>query len=483
MPTLIPYLRKSSKEDPALSRERQARAVSSWAALNEITLAPEVWEAGVSGSRSWKDRGLGQALAACVAGEADGIIVEDQSRLSRENGLATAEMWEAFQASGIRLVCVADGLDTATGDHELSFSVRAALARDQWKQYKRRSDDAKRSAIARGIHIGPSPYGYTRPHKGAKLEIDPAQVSAVRHAFERRAAGAMIAQIMAELNELAPGGPSGSGRWTVQAIRHLLGNRTYLGEARYGDLVNSESAHEAIISVELFNTVQALASQSEPRNHSCEVKSLLPGLVRCAHCGYVMTRTPTGRGYLMYRCTGQGGARRCPARPTIMLPGVDALVEDLFLERVRREIDQDLEPIASSDLAELNARIVDVDARRAPFLDPEYVQLIGGLEAARPALKALNAERAELQRQLVALVPSKRESSLDRQSILDGWQGFSLEARRELLASGIEAVIISRPERHGAAAASRVAVLFTGDTSLTWRTGYGSEIDAGMLAA
>ena len=110
---LIPYMRKSSGEDEQGSLARQRQAIRSWAKRNKVTLAAEVWEAGVSVSKDWRQRALGQAIAACEAGEAGGIIVEEQSRLSRENGLQTAEVWDALERADLRLVCAAEGLDTA----------------------------------------------------------------------------------------------------------------------------------------------------------------------------------------------------------------------------------------------------------------------------------------------------------------------------------------------------------------------------------
>jgi hypothetical protein len=55
-----------------------------------------VVEQGVSGSKPWRTRTLGKAIEACELGKAGGIVVAWQDRLSRENGLATAEVWEAL---------------------------------------------------------------------------------------------------------------------------------------------------------------------------------------------------------------------------------------------------------------------------------------------------------------------------------------------------------------------------------------------------
>jgi DNA invertase Pin-like site-specific DNA recombinase len=72
----------------------------------------------------------------CASGSASGIVVAWQDRLSRENALATAEVWEALDQASARLVTAAEGLDTATGDQELLFSIKAAIARDQWKRHR-----------------------------------------------------------------------------------------------------------------------------------------------------------------------------------------------------------------------------------------------------------------------------------------------------------------------------------------------------------
>lgn len=46
-----------------------------------MPLAAEVVEQNVSGSKPWRERALGDAIAACERGEAGGIIVAWQDRL------------------------------------------------------------------------------------------------------------------------------------------------------------------------------------------------------------------------------------------------------------------------------------------------------------------------------------------------------------------------------------------------------------------
>src|SRR5713101_7810968 len=144
---LIPYVRQSRKKEVTISLDEQRAAIVAWAEREGVALAAEIVEWGVSGSKPW------------------------QERLSRENGLATAEVWQALERAGVRFVAVGDGIDTASGDHELLFSIKAAIARDQWKRYRTNWVNARRNAIERGIH--PSTYvavGYRRNQDQPRVE-------------------------------------------------------------------------------------------------------------------------------------------------------------------------------------------------------------------------------------------------------------------------------------------------------------------------
>ena len=80
----------------------------------------------------------------------------------------------------------------------------------------------------------------------------------------------------------AAGNPD--GKWTAAGVRFLLGNRTYLGEIRAGDLVNT-TAHLPIVTLAEFEAAQA--SHGSPVTRSTE-PSLLAGLLRCASCRHTL---------------------------------------------------------------------------------------------------------------------------------------------------------------------------------------------------
>jgi DNA invertase Pin-like site-specific DNA recombinase len=342
---LIPYIRQSRRSERTISIEEQRRDIRRWADQNQVALGAEIVEQNVSGSRPWRERALGQAVRACEEGRADGIIVAWQDRLSRENGLATAEVWDALGRADARLVCAAEGLDTESGDHELTFSIKAAIARDQWKRHKANWERARRNAIERGAHIAAPPVGYRRSANG-NLEPDE-YADVIREAFELRADGGSWTQVARLLTER--GVPTGrvqyyerhgpekfeewtkrpfseqDRRWIVKSAAQLLRNPTYMGIVRSGEFERID-AHEALVSRDLFERVQA--RRDRRTRHTEGERSLLAGVLVCAGCGARMSQAfvqrPNGSRTPLYRC--RNGVV-CSAQATITHSRVEPYVE------------------------------------------------------------------------------------------------------------------------------------------------------------
>jgi site-specific DNA recombinase len=433
---LIPYMRKSSGEDPAGSLARQRAAIHRWAEANGVELAPEVWEPNVSGKKSWKERGLGEALDAVRRGEAAGIVCEEQSRLSRENMLATAEVWEAFEQSGARLVCTAEGIDTATGDHELSFAIRAALAREQWKQYARRMADVKAAKVRDGILPGPLPVGYRKRADG-RAEVDPATAPAIRELYERRATGQGAESLARFLDERVP---KAKGRWSRQAVTFILKNKLYgTGRLHYGDLV-SEWEAGAIVDEPLWLAVQRAPAPPRPRSP----RWLLTGLAVCGSCGSCLephTSRPGGSGtkpYRYMRCMN----RSCDARRGASVAKLERWVTQTLWQMLGSRT---IEPREAPDLGPLVEAVARADRRLEQVLAPDARDALGDLWAAD-----VKARRAELEEAQAALGEARAATNEDEAAgiidLRERWDDLDPGERRERLRRyAIERVIVKGP--------------------------------------
>jgi DNA invertase Pin-like site-specific DNA recombinase len=303
MKPLVPYLRQSRAKERTISIEEQRRDIRAWAEAASVDLAAEIIEQNVSGSKPWRERGLGDAVDACERGEASGIIVAWQDRLSRENGRATAEVWEALERAGARLVCAAEGLDTATGDHEMLFSIKAAIAREQWKRFRANWQRAKLNAAEQGIASGKPPTGYHKP-RGEGFKVDPRQAPKVLEAFELRAAGLPFSEIARRFG------------WAHSTCRQILANEAYLGVLRQGDFRKLD-AHDAIVPRDLFERVQASRTSRPVPPGETTADRILLGIARCAGCRHTLkvVRRPRADGSyaIAYFCKN-AASEPCPDR-------------------------------------------------------------------------------------------------------------------------------------------------------------------------
>jgi site-specific DNA recombinase len=416
---LIPYMRKSSGEDPTGSLERQRRAIRAWAELNKVELAPEVWEPGVSGKTPWQQRGLGLAIEAVGRGEAAGIVCEEQSRMSREKGLQTAEVWDALQRVGARLVCVAEGMDTASSDQELNFSIRAALAREQWKQYQRRSRANVERANRLGYQIARMPLGYRKDEHG-RIEVDPATAPLVREVFERRASGAGWNPLADYLTEVT------GRRWPLNSVRELVRNDLYKGVLRHGDLI-SEWSPGAVVDEALWAAAQRRTTH-DPRASRSDGFYLLSGLARCGACGYALNpnRAGTrkdGSERLRYVCRN----RQCPTPR----PQIEARRLERYVEIQTKAVAHEFTTRAHApDLSALEDAVTAAKRRLDWMTTPEAVDGLAEMYGA-----AVKQYREAHDAALAALGEARQQSGVAERSFDLGavWDDLPPSDRREAL--------------------------------------------------
>jgi DNA invertase Pin-like site-specific DNA recombinase len=322
--TLIPYLRQSRRREDSLSIDDQLRMCRSWAEANGVRLAEARVEKGVSGSKNWRERELGEAIAACGRGEADGVIVAWQDRLSRERGLQTAEVWEELQRLQLQLVCVGDGIDTTTGDHEFLFSIKAGISREQWKRFRANWEHARRNAVEAGQMPCRVVYGYRQP-EGEPMQIDEAQAEQVRLAFRLRADGWSPRQIARKLG------------WAVSTTRLRLACDTYTGRISHG-CNTREIPALAIVTEQEFLAVQGSKVTRPARTGSRTDDMLGVGIVRCAGCGgsmNVMGRlNADGSRTFGYYCKDRAKAA-CRARAYVRCDRLDPFLASWFEERMQ----------------------------------------------------------------------------------------------------------------------------------------------------
>lgn len=280
-----------------MSPSEQAERIRAACVRDDLTLVETIEELDVSGGTALAKRpGLRRAVELVEAGEADVIVAAYFDRLVRSLSVQ-AELVSRVEAAGGAILAVDIGQVTdASAGQWLSGTMLGAVSEYARRVTSERTSDAKRRAIARGVPTFANvPPGY-RQRADRTVEPHPREAKAIRAAFEARRAGATVMEVRALLRR----------RRIVRSFHgtaSLLASRFYLGELRFGELVNLHS-HEPIVDVDTWTAVQRMRSTRGRRAKSERLLARL-GVLRCATCGARMVVGSTrqqGKAYAFYRC-------------------------------------------------------------------------------------------------------------------------------------------------------------------------------------
>jgi site-specific DNA recombinase len=314
--------RRMGREGPGyISPSVQREAIQRWADYRGIEIA--AWHVDEDESGGTQNRpGLREAMRRVEGGETDGIACWRLNRFARNVAGAVADV-ERVHAAGGHLAFVEEDIDPTGPFGSFILTVLLAVATLERDNVVAGWKTAKSRAVDRGVQIGPTPFGYERVTSkdggDSVLSVHPVDGPVVTEAFRLAARQGMDAA-HAHLLE------HGNGRtWTGWTVRRLLGKRSYLGEARYGELMNA-TAHPPLVDRATWE-----AAQPEPAERR-RPKATFPlsGLATCAQCGHPLVGARGGNdGRRMYRCSAALAlfkGERCGSPTTVTAELLEQLV-------------------------------------------------------------------------------------------------------------------------------------------------------------
>lgn len=409
-------------------------------------------EADVSGGLPIDKRpALRTAIAGVEAGEYTGIIVAYLSRLTRSrSGL---EIWDRVEAAGGRIYVAQERTSTSTarGRHQRDIELAAAVY--ERERQAEGFDKRRRKTVEAGVwRTRTPPRGYTfRGPAGpdgkfrgqARRLVPNGQAEEIRQAARDLVAGTPLIQLAERLG------------MTTSGTRHVLKNRAYLGELHDGLYVNL-TAHEAILSVDLFDAVQAALRDNPRPSRRTSAPPLLAGIATCATCERKMTRHVTRK--LIYACARVHSGHVCARPAAITTTLLDAHVEALALERY---LTVHVHGHAPHDVAAVEAAVADATTARAALMRAILAAGVADADAVdelREANERVRAAEDQLQ--------EARARSLAPVAIPgdQAYQRLSAAGRNAALRGLIDRVLV-RPAGRGrrVAVADRVAVVWRDD--------------------
>lgn len=271
---------------------------------------------GLTGTRMDKREDFNRLMADCRKGKIDKIVVKSISRFARNTRDCLATLRE-LSSLGVTVQFEKENIDTGTLTSELMVSVSASLAQEESISISKNQRMSYQRRMERGEFITCSaPFGY-QIVDGKNLAIVEGQAKIVRWIFTSYLNGYSTDWIAKELSNHGPPPLHGGQTWYQQAVRKILTNEKYIGDARCqksyttntfpyrrkenhgeADQYYVEHTHPAIISYEDFQKVQELLRRRAERQSIPHDQTPLARKIICGKCGTLYLRRISKMDYM-----------------------------------------------------------------------------------------------------------------------------------------------------------------------------------------
>lgn len=243
----------SKSQEDGTSLEAQAARIASYCKDHGYELADivsEVKSAGVNDGEvfSWENRPrLIELMEQAKNGHIDALIVYKFDRVSRDNASLTI-LKRQLQRTGTKLISTAEQ-NGDSAQARLLENTMAAFAEYERELIRERMRLGKAQRKSEGRHVhGQPPDGFVS--SGGILAPHEVEAPVVQSIYSMAADGMAAGRIARRLNRQGTP-PRSAASWSAATIRNILRNPAHAGE-RYG----KKTAHERIVSRQLWNRVQ-----------------------------------------------------------------------------------------------------------------------------------------------------------------------------------------------------------------------------------
>lgn len=354
MDIYLMYLRKSQmdRDYETISVEdtlkRHKRILLDLAARMNILIKEEnIYEEVVSGE-SIASRPKMQIVLERISNEnIKGVLCMDADRLSRGDSIDAGIVQQSFMYSNTLIVTPTKIYDLRNENDEQFIGINFMFGRWELKTITKRLVRGRNESAKEGRYLGSiAPYGYKivkiQGDKGNTLVPDEHEANVVRIIYDLYANHNLgYEKIAKQLNKMNFKMRNGKN-WGKSTISNIIRNPCYAGKIRWKYSVQEkklidgkvsklrvtnpdcnvyEGMHPAIISEELYNSVQSMLGDHVPFGEKKQFKNIFAGLLFCEQCGSRIERTMSRHGTGRYRCVN----RECPS---------GSAAEDVVIEAV-----------------------------------------------------------------------------------------------------------------------------------------------------
>ena len=279
-------------------------------------------------------------LGDVMSGKITCVVVKDLSRFARNYSDAGSLIDNLFVQMGVRFISLAEGVDSYKNPDSVN-SIIVPITNVMNDQYCYQTSKKIRQVFdykrRNGQYIGSfAPYGYIKdPKDKHQLIVDADAAEIVKRVYSMLMQGSSKRAIALYLNEHGVPSPTAYRRmkglpvssavaddpmWSARMIHEMLTNPIYTGDLVQGrrrvksykvhqieavpeeEWVRVPDTHEAIITHETFDKVQALLLRDTRTSPKGREVHLFSGFLKCADCGKSITRSQSGK-KIYYACS------------------------------------------------------------------------------------------------------------------------------------------------------------------------------------
>jgi len=369
--------------DESVSIENQREMLSKFVRLNGWVEVKTYVDDGFSGG-NFQRPGFLEMLEDAKQGVINLILVKDLSRLGRDFVEVGRYTDYVFPSLGCRFVSVLDCLDSEGNTDMLHF--RSLMNDYHLRDLSSKIKSVLHSKKASGQYLTPyAPYGYLKSTEDKhKLVVDEYAAGIVRRIFEMRQAGTAYGKIAATLNQEGIVSPRRywyqvTGRseckaiqlWSSAMVKIILKNEVYLGNLRLNytgtrsykdhtrvgkpeaEWIHHEGNHEAIVTPELWDAVQAInqAASLRSKGNAAPSARLFSSKLVCSDCkshlGACTDTQPRKNGtvkkYISYACRTytRSGCSVCTSHRIYEKTLADIVLSEIRAQALAVTLDED----------------------------------------------------------------------------------------------------------------------------------------------
>lgn len=444
MPTAATYCRISDdKNKTEAGVERQRVDTDKLAKRLGFRVVERIVDNDRSASRKKRRRreGFDRMLELVQSGAVDAVIVYDLDRFTRNPDELGAWIDAAEANDGVSIHTTGDLIDLADPDSIFKARILLAVAEKEAANIARRVKREAQAAAEQGVpRWSTRPFGYERDGT-----LVPAEAAELRAIYADVIGGRSLAKIALDLNTRGIPKPGRGERWQSATIGFLVRGARNAGLREYRGKVVGPGNWVGIVDEDTWR--QAVAALDARRvGHRQAPRSLLGGLVRCAECGWVMSRS--GRSY---RCLPRSDGYKTTCGITVAGDRLDDYVKGLVVAALGDVAPPRRNGAPKGDVDRLRGEVLRI--RR------DLEEVAGMLGRGEMDMREYRAAKQPLDVRLVAaaneLTHVDARSALERMAgptatLAERWDHLDVALRGRVVGTIIDSLVVARAERPGA---------------------------------